>query len=227
MRSIRFHDLRHANVSEQLAAGIDPSDRLSPSRTCEHSDDTRSLRPCIASQRHGRRGRDGGAVARRVIGGCGNAAQPSESVGALCNYLTMAIVMGDLPDHLLQAVAERAGRIALVVGAGCSLEEPTSLKLSRAYSLEIHADLVRDGVLVDGDCENPEDLSAVTSAVWAKRASQEEVVTRLPRAEFRNARANQGYREAAALMPRGLRLGGPLPQLRPGHVSCAHRAKRP
>ena len=25
MRSIRFHDLRHANVSEQLAAGIDPA----------------------------------------------------------------------------------------------------------------------------------------------------------------------------------------------------------
>ena len=111
--------------------------------------------------------------------------------------------MGDLPDHLLQAVAERTGRIALVVGAGCSLEEPTNLKLSRTYSLEIHAGLVRDGVLADGDCENPEDLSAVTSAVWAKRASQEEVVTRLPRTQFRNARANRGYREAAALMREG------------------------
>lgn len=115
----------------------------------------------------------------------------------------MAMAMGDLPDHLLQAVAERTGRIALVVGAGCSLEKPTNLKLSRAYSLEIHADLVRDGVLGDGDCENPEDLSAVTSAVWAKRASQEEVVTRLPRTEFRNARANPGYRAAAALMREG------------------------
>jgi hypothetical protein len=115
----------------------------------------------------------------------------------------MATVGGALPDHLLQAVADRSGRIALVVGAGCSLEDPTNLKLSSAYALEIHADLIRDGVLADGDCEHPEDLSAVTSAVWAKRTSQADVVTRLPRAEFRNARANHGYRAAAALMREG------------------------
>jgi len=59
----------------------------------------------------------------------------------------MAAAVEDLPDHLLQAVAERTGRIALVVGAGCSLEEPTNLKLSRAYSLKVHADLVRDGAI--------------------------------------------------------------------------------
>ena len=115
----------------------------------------------------------------------------------------MPTARGDLPDNLLQAVADRTGRIALVVGAGCSLEDPTNLKLSRVYSLEVHADLVRDGVLADGDCEDPNDLSAVTSAVWAKRTSQAEVVTRLPRAEFRNARANHGYRAAAALMREG------------------------
>lgn len=115
----------------------------------------------------------------------------------------MVIDLESLPDHLLQAVAERTGRIALVVGAGCSLEEPTNLKLSRVYSLQVHADLIRDGVLAKGDCEHPDDLSAVTSAVWAKRQSQEEVVTRLPRAEFRNARANDGYRTAAALMREG------------------------
>jgi len=127
----------------------------------------------------------------------------SASVDALWNDLTMATASGDLPDHLLQAVADRTGRITLVVGAGCSLEDPTNLKLSRVYSLQIHADLVRDGVLAQGDCEAPEDLSAVASAVWAKRMSQEEVVTRLPRTEFRNARANHGYRAAAALMREG------------------------
>jgi hypothetical protein len=115
----------------------------------------------------------------------------------------MATASGDLPDQLLQAVADRSGRIALVVGAGCSLEYPTNLELSRVYSLEIHAGLVRDGVLADGDCDDPADLSAVTSAVWAKRTSQAEVVSRLPRTEFRNARANHGYRAAAALMREG------------------------
>ncbi len=115
----------------------------------------------------------------------------------------MPIANEDLPDHLLQAVADRTGRITLVVGAGCSLEHPTNLKLSRVYSLQIHSDLVRDGVLAQGDCAAPEDLSAVASAVWARRMSQEEVVTRLPRAEFRNARANDGYRIAAALMREG------------------------
>lgn len=115
----------------------------------------------------------------------------------------MSAATGDLPDQLLQAVADRSGRITLVVGAGCSLEPPTNLKLSSAYSLEIHAELVRDGVLADGECATPADLSAVSSTVWAKRASQEAVVTRLPRNEFRNARANAGYRAAAALMREG------------------------
>src|SRR5579863_9870086 len=115
----------------------------------------------------------------------------------------MSFANGDLPDQLLQAVADRNGRITLVVGAGCSLDPPTNLKLSSAYSLEIHADLVRDGVLANGECPTPKDLSALSSAVWAKRASQEAVVTRLPRNEFRNACANSGYRVAAALMREG------------------------
>lgn len=109
----------------------------------------------------------------------------------------------DLPDYLLQAVADRSGRITLVVGAGCSLEPPTNLKLAREYSLDVHAKLVRDGVLADGDCPTPEDLSAVTSAVWAARQSQAEVVTRLPRPQLRNAKANDGYRAAVALMRAG------------------------
>jgi len=115
----------------------------------------------------------------------------------------MVTANGDLPDHLLQAVAERSGRITLVVGAGCSLEPPTNLRLSQDYSLDVHTKLVRDGVLTDGQCAAPEDLSAVATAVWAKRESQAEVVTRLPRTEFRNAKANSGYRVAAALMREG------------------------
>ncbi|MDA8314572.1 MAG: hypothetical protein M0010_05280 [Actinomycetota bacterium] len=112
----------------------------------------------------------------------------------------MAGTRSDIPDQLLQAAAECTGRIALVVGAGCSLEDPTGLKLANQYAREVHDALVADRVLEDGECSAPDDLSAVTSAVWAKRRSQQEVVTRLPRNKFRNARANDGYLAAAALL---------------------------
>jgi hypothetical protein len=109
----------------------------------------------------------------------------------------------NLPDVLLQAVAERTGRIALVVGAGCSLEQPTGLELSSTYAKQIHEQLLIDGVLEEGDCDNPADLSAVASAVYTRRHSQAEVVTRLPANRFRNAQANDGYLAAAALMREG------------------------
>lgn len=109
----------------------------------------------------------------------------------------------ELPAHLLQAVADRTGRVALVVGAGCSLESPTSLELSSTYAVQVHDQLLLDEVLADGECAEPSDLSAVTSAVWSKTHSQEPVVTRLPRARFRNAQANDGYLAAAALLREG------------------------
>lgn len=109
----------------------------------------------------------------------------------------------NLPDDLLQAVAERAGRIALVVGAGCSLEQPTGLELSSTYARQVHEQLLIDGVLEGGDCDDPTDLSAVASAVYTKHHSQAEVVTRLPGNRFRNAQANDGYLAAAALMREG------------------------
>jgi hypothetical protein len=109
----------------------------------------------------------------------------------------------DLPDKLLQAVAERTGRIALVVGAGCSLDAPTCLELSSTYAQQIHERLIIDGVLEGDECADPTDLSAVASAVYAKRHSQAEVVARLPTNRFRNAKANDGYLAAAALMREG------------------------
>ena len=105
-----------------------------------------------------------------------------------------------LPAELLHAVAERSGRIALVVGAGCSLEPPTSLKLSTTYSLDVYRQLVHDGLLEDGECNTPEDLSALTSTVWEKHGGQAPVVERLPRNEFRQAQPNRGYLIAAALL---------------------------
>ncbi len=109
-----------------------------------------------------------------------------------------------MPAELLHAIAERSGRIALVVGAGCSLEAPTGLKLATTYSLEVNRQLVHDGLLADGECQTPEDLSALTSTVWEKHGAQSPVVERLPRSEFRQAQPNRGYLIAAALLREGV-----------------------
>lgn len=108
-----------------------------------------------------------------------------------------------LPPELLHAVAERAGRIALVVGAGCSLEQPTGLELATKYSLDVHRQLVQDGLLIEGECEHPEDLSLLTSTVWERHGNQSLVVERLPRNELRQAQPNDGYLIAAALLREG------------------------
>lgn len=108
-----------------------------------------------------------------------------------------------VPADLLHAVAECQGRVVLVVGAGCSIEHPTGLKLASEYAAEVHRQLVLDGVLDDGECNDPRDLSLVASTVWARHGSQAPVVERLPRAEFRTARPNDGYLIAAALLREG------------------------
>lgn len=90
-----------------------------------------------------------------------------------------------------------------MLGAGCSLEPPTSLKLADEYAREAHRSLVADGVLEEGDCEDPSDLSLLASAVYEKRGRQSELVEKLPIAAFRLAQANDGYRIAAALLEEG------------------------
>lgn len=108
-----------------------------------------------------------------------------------------------LPADLLHAVAECQGRVTLVVGAGCSIEEPTGLKLASAYAAEAFRQLVLDGLLNETECDDPDDLSLVASAVLARNGSQAPLVERLPRSAFRTARANDGYLIAAALLREG------------------------
>jgi hypothetical protein len=119
------------------------------------------------------------------------------------NISPMPAECADLPPHLLQAVADGSGRIALIVGAGCSLGPPTNLKLSGVYAREVHDELVADHVLTAGECSDPSDLSLIASLVHAKSGTQEPVVSRLPRGEFRDAQANDGYLIAAALLLEG------------------------
>lgn len=108
-----------------------------------------------------------------------------------------------VPGDLLRAISERSGRVTFVLGAGCSLEDPTSLNLSSVYSKVIFDRLVADGELLDEECADPWDLSCVASAVFDKFGDQRRVVERLPRNDFRYARANDGYLVAAALLAEG------------------------
>src|SRR4051812_48950347 len=106
-----------------------------------------------------------------------------------------------LPTELLQAVsAEEGGKIALVIGAGCSFEAPTSLPFSKGLSEDAHRQLIENGVLAEGECPDPSDLSKVADAVYAKTGSQAALVSVLPLARFENAAPNDGYDLAVALL---------------------------
>lgn len=105
-----------------------------------------------------------------------------------------------LSADLLHAAVQFDGRIAIVIGAGCSLEEPTGLKLASAYSIDAHRQLVLEGLLDEGECSAPDDLSVLASAVWQKHGRQSPVVERLPRQDFLMAQPNEGYLVAAALL---------------------------
>ncbi len=60
--------------------------------------------------------------------------------------------------------------------------------------------LVRDGYISIGDCSTPGDLSALASAVKAKKDGQSALVKCLPLTNFRLAQANDGYLIAAVLL---------------------------
>ncbi|MGV3520299.1 hypothetical protein [Luteitalea sp.] len=89
----------------------------------------------------------------------------------------------------------------MVLGAGCSMEEPTGLPSGAAASRELYRRLVADGVLVPGDVEDPSDLSAVADVVFAKKDSQGPLVERfLDTYNLKRAAANDGYQLVAAML---------------------------
>ena len=103
------------------------------------------------------------------------------------------------PDVLGAASDPVGGKWVLVIGAGCSVEPPTSLPTSADCAREAHRRLRSDGLLSQ-DCENPDDLSVVADAVFAETGSQRELVAKLPLESFRSASPNQGHCFAAALL---------------------------
>ncbi len=91
-----------------------------------------------------------------------------------------------------------------MLGAGCSFEPPTGLPLSRQCSRSAHQRLLADNVLAPGECADPDDLSSVADAVFAKTKSQNDLVSRiLADHSFKSATPNDGYLNAAALLFEG------------------------
>jgi hypothetical protein len=85
-----------------------------------------------------------------------------------------------LPADLLQAIsAQGGGKIALVLGAGCSAEAPTNIPVAKKLAMEVYRRLLADGVLQVGECLDPNDLSVVADSVFAKKGSQQDIVERL------------------------------------------------
>lgn len=110
-----------------------------------------------------------------------------------------------LPNDLLLAVsASGGGKVALIVGAGCSVEPPTGIPTARECSTEVYRRLVDDGVLQDGDCPDPGDLSALTDVVVTKTRSQADVVVRLvDQFPLKLPTPNDGHLVAAAMLCEG------------------------
>jgi len=111
-----------------------------------------------------------------------------------------------LPAELLHCISSTGGgRIALVLGAGCSVEAPTALPVASECSADLHWQLLQDGLLENGDCEDPTDLSLVADAVFAKHGSQRAVVERLrDRYDLELAPPNAGHLIAAAMLYEGV-----------------------
>jgi hypothetical protein len=109
------------------------------------------------------------------------------------------------PPVLAQAIsAPGGGKVALVIGAGCSFEPPTSIPLASTCAEEAHRSLVRTGVLTLGECSDTGDLSKVADAVHAKFGTQAQLVDwLLGEYSFKNAMPNSGYLVAAALLREG------------------------
>ena len=98
-----------------------------------------------------------------------------------------------LPPQLLQAISSPSGGgVVIVLGAGCSKEDPTGLPLAGELSIQCHRRLIFDGILEAGDVVDPSDLSDVAEAVFQKKGSQSPLVDRFPLGDFKLAEPNEG-----------------------------------
>ncbi len=108
-----------------------------------------------------------------------------------------------LPSQLLHAAAARHRRVAIVVGAGCSLEAPL---ISTCQGPTRSQHMMHSSGTMSLSPRNASRLRTCqcsASTVHGKLGRQSEVVDRLPVNQFKFARANKGYLLAAALLLEG------------------------
>ena len=104
-----------------------------------------------------------------------------------------------IPAALRAALAAPpGGQIALVIGAGCSIDPPTSRRTAREYATQAYRQLEERGTIAAGSC-NPENLGSLADAVFAARGTQKDLVDIL-RPQLLNAPAHDGHKLAAALL---------------------------
>lgn len=91
----------------------------------------------------------------------------------------------------------------MVIGAGCSIEAPTAIPLARTLAREAERQLVLNGRLTPGQCDDPNDLAGLATLVHQITGGQSELVQCFPLNKMRLARANNGYKILVALMAEG------------------------
>jgi hypothetical protein len=74
------------------------------------------------------------------------------------------------------------------------------MPLAGELAHDVERQLVLDGVLSEGQCVNPWDLSALATLVWQLTGSQAGLVARFPLDRMRLAKPNLGYKLLIALM---------------------------
>lgn len=108
-----------------------------------------------------------------------------------------------LPPILTAGLRQlRAQKVVLVIGAGCSVEFPTSLDTASAISIAAHDELVACGAIVA--VEESWDLAKVADALESSQSSRQMLYDQLPIKKFRLAQPNDGYLIAAALQAEGV-----------------------
>ena len=99
--------------------------------------------------------------------------------------------------------APGGGQVALVIGAGCSIEPPTAIPLARTLAADAERQLVLNGRLAANQCPDPQDLAGLATLIHQLTGGQAELVHCFPLDRMRLARPNSGYKLMVALMAEG------------------------
>jgi hypothetical protein len=105
-----------------------------------------------------------------------------------------------IPEPILAAVTrDTGGGLALILGAGCSLESPTGLKLASYYAQDGYRRLVANGRVPENPDLRDNDLGAVASHC-VEHAGRDALRELLPIEPFLTAESNPGTQIVMALM---------------------------